>query len=81
MTTISLKQLGILFFGCSQTTPAKIRLFEKSGETSQLINAELDEKGDLRIIGQDGGKAAMPTAVNYAHWGNEDYECLVKLVF
>ncbi|MEH2014457.1 hypothetical protein [Nostoc sp.] len=74
LPTILLKRLGTLFFGCSQTTPAKIRLFEKSGETSQLINAELDEKGDLRIIGQDGGKAAMPTAVNYAHWGDEDYE-------
>ena len=47
--------------------PAKIRLFEKLGETSQLINAELNEKGDLIIIGQDGGKAAMSTAVNYAH--------------
>ncbi|MEH2237514.1 hypothetical protein [Nostoc sp.] len=55
----------------SQSTPAKIRLFEESGETSQFINAELDEKGDLIIIGQGVGKAAI------AHWGDEDYEfCL-----
>lgn len=43
-------------------------------QCSQFLNAELDEKGDLIIIGQDVGKAAMPTAVNYAHWGDEDYE-------
>lgn len=46
-----------------------------------MINAELDEKGDLRIIGQDGGKAAMPTAVNYAHWGDEDYEFQLNWCF
>lgn len=35
----------------SQTTPAKIRLFKEWGETSQFINAELDKKGNLIIIG------------------------------
>ncbi|MCC5663511.1 hypothetical protein LC653_06070 [Nostoc sp. CHAB 5784] len=58
-----MKRLDVLFFACLQTTPAKIR----------FINAELGEKGDLIIIEQDGGKAAMPTAVNYAHWGDADY--------
>ncbi|MBC6431904.1 hypothetical protein FM036_14370 [Nostoc sp. HG1] len=73
MPTILLKRLGVLFFACLQTTLAKIRLFGEWSETSRFINAELGEKGDLIIIEQDGGKAAMPTAVNYAHWGDEDY--------
>ncbi|MEH2058102.1 MAG: hypothetical protein V7K97_18465 [Nostoc sp.] len=81
MPTILLKRLGVLFFAYLQTTLAKIRLFEEWGETSRFINAELGEKGDLIIIEQDGGKAAMPRLVNYAYWGDEDDEFKEDLDF
>ncbi|MEA5552527.1 hypothetical protein VB713_16420 [Anabaena cylindrica UHCC 0172] len=57
----------------SQATPASIRLFEQNGETSRFIDAELNEKGDLLIFGQDIGKAPLET------WGDTDYEFWVTV--
>ncbi len=49
----------------------RIRLFEKQGETSIYIDAEIDKEGRLIVSGQDLGKAPEE------FWGNSDYEYMM----
>lgn len=44
------------------------RLYEQRGETSVLIDAEIDDSGDLQVSGQDLGRAPEE------FWGDTDYE-------
>ena len=46
----------------------KVTLFEQKGETSIFISAEIDDEGDIKINGQDLGKAPEE------FWGDSDYE-------
>lgn len=48
--------------------PLSIELCALSGETSTYIEAEILENGDLRVSGQDIGKAPQE------HFGDSDYE-------
>jgi hypothetical protein len=45
-----------------------IRLYEKRGETSIFIDAEINDKGSVVLSGQDLGKAPEE------FWGDSDYE-------
>jgi len=49
----------------------RIRLYEKQGETSIYIDAEIDKEGNLIVSGQDLGKAPKE------FWGDSDYEYMV----
>ncbi|TFG26305.1 hypothetical protein EU528_14645 [Candidatus Thorarchaeota archaeon] len=49
----------------------RIRLYEKQGETSIYIDAEIDKEGNLIVSGQDLGKAPEE------FWGDSDYEYMV----
>jgi hypothetical protein len=49
----------------------RIRLFEKQGETSIYIDAEISKEGGLIVSGQDLGKAPEE------FWGDSDYEYMV----
>lgn len=46
----------------------KVTLFEQKGETSIHIDAEISDEGDIKINGQDVGKAPQE------FWGDSDYE-------
>ncbi|MFC1948511.1 hypothetical protein ACFLXY_11405 [Chloroflexota bacterium] len=46
----------------------KVKLFEERGETSIFIDAEINNRGDILISGQDLGKAPME------YFGDLDYE-------
>jgi hypothetical protein len=50
-----------------------IRLVEINGSTSIYISAEITEKGDLLISGQDNGEAARQM------FGDSDYEYWLKV--
>ena len=49
----------------------KVRLYEKQGETSIFIDAEIDKEGDILVSGQDLGKAPEE------FWGDSDYEYMI----
>ena len=49
-------------------TNLRVSLVEERGETSIFIDAEIDERGNLVISGQDVGKAPEE------FWGDSDYE-------
>ncbi len=51
----------------------RVSLVEVRGETTILIDAEIDEKGDLVIFGHDIGKAPKE------FWGDSDYEYWVTV--
>ena len=51
----------------------KVPLYEKRGETSRYIDAEINKDGDLIIFGQDVGKAPRE------YWGDSDYEFWVHV--
>jgi hypothetical protein len=57
--------------GTQGSEPKKIKLYEKQGETSRYIDAEITKDGDLVITGQDIGK--LPEEF----WGDSDYEFMV----
>jgi len=46
----------------------RVTLFEQEGETSIYIDAEIGDEGDIKINGQDIGKAPRE------FWGDSDYE-------
>ena len=46
----------------------RVTLFEQEGETSIYIDAEINDAGDIKINGQDVGKAPRE------FWGDSDYE-------
>ena len=46
----------------------KVRLYEYRGETSVFIEAEITERGEIQLSGQDVGKAPKE------FWGDADYE-------
>jgi hypothetical protein len=46
----------------------RVTLFEQEGETSIYIDAEINDEGDIKINGQDVGKAPRE------FWGDSDYE-------
>ena len=52
----------------------KVELYEKNGKTSSFIYAEIDDKGDLVVSGQDVGEAPFEI------WGDSDYEYWLRVV-
>lgn len=46
----------------------RVQLVEKGGKTSIHVRAEIDDRGNLLISGQDVGEAARE------FWGDDDYE-------
>jgi len=58
----------------SHSKPKKeVQLYERRGETSRYIDAEITEDGDLVIFGQDVGKTPRE------FWGDADYEFWVHV--
>jgi hypothetical protein len=51
----------------------KVQLYEREGETSVHIDAEITDSGDLLLSGQDIGKAPKE------FWGDADYEYWVQV--
>ncbi len=49
----------------------RIKLYEKQGETSRYVDAEITQDGDITISGQDIGK------IPEEYWGDSDYEFMV----
>ena len=54
--------------GENGSSSERIKLYEKRGETSIFIDAEITDSGDLQLSGQDIGKAPRE------FWGDDDYE-------
>src|SRR5262245_24409947 len=50
-----------------------LRLYEQRGETSIFIDATITKSGDLKVSGQDVGKAPQ------TFWGDDDYEYWVQV--
>ena len=59
--------------GTTYPKAKKVQLYEKRGETSRFIDAEITENGNLVIFGQDIGK--LPREF----WDDEDYEFWVHV--
>ena len=56
-----------------QPKAKKVSLYERRGETSRFIDAEINRDGDLVVSGQDVGKAPRE------FWGDADYEFWVHV--
>ena len=56
-----------------ESTTKKVKLFEERGETSRYIDAEIQQNGDLILLGQDVGKRPEE------FWGDSDYEWWVSV--